>query len=364
MSLLFPMTDQKIYETARQVYLKHFEKDPNLDQEYDDRRKRLMYDDILINLEYIKTAIVLDDGKIVMDYAIWIYHLLCSLMKDIDADRIKEQMIMHYEILNETLSEALPPSEASAADQIIKSAIEATREEADQQSVFTDVFSSKYLDIKKNYLEKLLKTDTRGAIKVILDAVESGIALEEVYIDILQEVMHQVGEMWHKNMISIDKEHYCTSTTQTAISQLYPMIFSQTRKGYKLIACCVGSELHEMGMRMVSDLVELNGWDSIYLGAGVPIHAVLSSIKENEPDLVGFSVTMPQHLPLCRDYIKSVRNQFPQVKIAVGGRAFSTTNHLWASWDIDIYAENASEFIRWAKNNIEQKDPFNGQFPD
>ena len=150
-------------------------------------------------------------------------------------------------------------------------------------------FTEKHMQYKKKYLEMLLKTDTRGAIEVVQEAIEKGVDLEEIYINILQEVMYQVGELWHKNLITVDKEHYCTSTTQMALSQFYPIIFSKGRKGYKIVACCVGSELHEMGMRMVSDLFELNGWDSIYLGAGVPINAVITSIKENKPDLVGFS---------------------------------------------------------------------------
>ena len=49
MSLLH-VSDEKVSRLARIIYDKHFELDPKLDVEYDDRRKRLMYEDILYNL--------------------------------------------------------------------------------------------------------------------------------------------------------------------------------------------------------------------------------------------------------------------------------------------------------------------------
>jgi len=164
--------------------------------------------------------------------------------------------------------------------------------------------------------------------------------------------MVEVGDLWHQNQISVDKEHYCTSTTQTALSQFYPIIFDRPRNGFKMITCCVGSELHEMGIRMVSDLFEYYGWDSIYLGAAVPKEAILRSIAENKPDLIGLSVTMPQHLELCSDIVKGIKESFPDLKIAVGGRAFAFTNDLWKKWNVDISTENASQLVAWANDNI------------
>ena len=118
------------------------------------------------------------------------------------------------------------------------------------------------------------------------------------------------------------------------------------------MTCCVGTELHEMGMRMISDLFEYNGWDSIYLGAGVPKSAIMSAVRENNPKVVALSVTMPQHLTLCLEYVNAIRKEFQDVKIAVGGRAFLTSDKLWEKWDIDCYADNALNFVQWANKTF------------
>lgn len=342
----------KVINIARKVYDKHFEIDPKLDSEYDDHRKKLMYDDILINIGYLDTAMEFDDPKIFGDYAIWIYQLLCFIMKDINNERIKEHMIVHYQILNDTIASVLDEKEAEKADQFIRYAIELTKKEKMELSLTSKFELSNYVEVNKKYLDYLLKNDTKGAYKFIESLLKIGYTLEEIYIDILQEVMYEVGEMWHKQIISVDKEHYCTSTTQVILSQFYPLIFSSDKKNAKILTCTVGSELHEMGARMISDLFEFYGWDSIYLGAAVPNEFVIKAIEENKPDLIALSVTMPQHLAICHNLVKLIKEKNITAKIAVGGRGFHSTDKLWEKWGVDISTENALQLVKWAETNI------------
>lgn len=56
--------------------------------------------------------------------------------------------------------------------------------------------------------------------------------------------------------ITVDAEHYCTSVTQMAMAQMYPVLFANERKNKTLLCACPGTELYEMGARMVADLFE------------------------------------------------------------------------------------------------------------
>ena len=140
MSLLFSETDERTIEIARAVYQKHFTRDPKLEKEYDERRKRIMYDDILVNIGYLNAAVLLNDERLFVDYARWIYRLLVSLMKDIDKNRIKEQMIIHYEVLYETLSEYLSADDTAKAKEHIENAILATEKAAESEKYEEQVF--------------------------------------------------------------------------------------------------------------------------------------------------------------------------------------------------------------------------------
>ena len=151
------------------------------------------------------------------------------------------------------------------------------------------------------------------------------------------------------------KEHYCTSVTQMAMSQMYPQLFSSERKNRRILCACPGTELHEMGSRMVADLFENDGWDSTYLGAAVPVDAMLQSIGEQTPDLVALSVTMPQHLMTCRDLVDAIRAAFPTLKIAVGGKAFQSTHDIWNQWPVDLYTTDTRQLLTEANRLLPSK---------
>ncbi len=53
--------------------------------------------------------------------------------------------------------------------------------------------------------------------------MERGIPLSDVYVEILAESMRRNGELWHTAQLTVDTEHYCTSVTQMAMAQLYPL---------------------------------------------------------------------------------------------------------------------------------------------
>lgn len=354
MSLLVGINDPAIIEIAQKVYNTQFAQNPSLDKLYDDRQKQLFYQDILYNIGYLHTAIKLEDKNIFTTYAIWLYELLCSIMKNLDRNVIKDQMVEHYSLL---ISEApsLFSGEAVQLSQLYLNAAIVATEIAVTNIPFSDRFlSGKHVAIRQTYIDALLRSKTHEAAKIIVDA-SSDIPLVEIFEDILEETMHEIGELWHRNQITIDKEHYCTSTTQMVLSQFYPVIFAQNRHNLTLLSCCVGSELHEMGGRMVSDLFEYNGWDSIYLGAAVPKASILAAVREHNPDLVSLSVTMPHYLIDCREIVDALREEFPSLKIAVGGGAFESTDHLWQKWPIDIYTRKASELTKWAQEQFLQE---------
>jgi methanogenic corrinoid protein MtbC1 len=352
MSLLMRVANEKTESLAKRVFDRHFEMDPRLHKEYDERRKMLMYEDILYNLGYLDAAVTLHDDHIFMNYAVWLYHLMCGLMKDLPKERLRDQMITHYTILSEEIGGILSDEDAVRARQYIALAIDATQKECVIYQESDRFQSGNYCDIKSDYLQCMLGNNTKGAFQVVENASQSGVTLPSVYIDILQEVMYEVGNLWQQSRMTVATEHYCTSTTQVALSQFYPVIFNSPRNGHRILTLCVGSELHEMGIRMVSDLFEYHGWDSIYLGAAVPKAAILHAIEEYQPELIGLSVTMPQHLPDCLDIVNEIRAKYRDVKIAVGGRAFQTTNQIWKNWDIDTYSEDANQFVAWAADNI------------
>ncbi len=195
-----------------------------------------------------------------------------------------------------------------------------------------------------DYLAALLAFDRRLATCLITDAVANGVLVKDIYLDVFQPVMYEIGRLWQLGEISVAQEHYCTSVTQFTMSLLYPHIFSDNRtKERCLVATCASGEQHEIGMRMVADIFELEGWNTHFLGANVPKEGVIRMLADVHADVLAVSTTLAANLPKAADLIAAVRAEpgLAKVKIIVGGNVFQDGPDLWRSVKADGSASNA-----------------------
>lgn len=350
MSLLLTDQNPGFQQLTNEIYRRQLEQDRPLDRQLDERAKLLMLEDVRYNVDFLRTAFELDDPGLYAGYARWVYQLLLPLMTWCTRERLRDIMVDHYELVRSCAKKAAPADARPRLDAILDAAVEATVDECAHETP-APADPERYRDERQRYLDCLLRADSKGAMTLVVQFLNDGIPLDDIYVAIVAQAMRTVGSMWHRHEISVDAEHCCTSITQMALAQLYPVVFEQEREGRTVVVACVGSELHELGARMVADLFEYHGWDSVYLGAAVPVAATESAIREHRPDLAVLSVTMPQHLPLCKEAVEHLRRSCPDVRIAVGGNAFSSTE-AWRSWGADVRTDNAEELVRWAKDAV------------
>lgn len=324
-----------------------YERESKAKEEYfnslSDRVKKIIYRDTRYNIDYLYTTYVLGDKKIMNTYAVWLYELMVGIHKQrFTREQTREYVLFHLESIRETIPDVVSKEKQQKLQEIIEEAQECIRTYRPSDNPKKD---SRYEKEIEDYMNCLFRKDTRKAIGMIRGYIDQGIDLDDIYVEILSESMKRVGELWHTAEITVDTEHYCTSVTQMAMAQMYDLLFDGERKNKTILSVCPGMELHEMGARIVTDLFENHGWDSIFLGAAVPVDYILDSVRENRPDLVTLSVSMPQHLMDCEQAVREIRSQFPNIKIAVGGKAFESTNDIWKKWPIDIYSKDARELL-------------------
>ncbi len=213
---------------------------------------------------------------------------------------------------------------------------------------FNDGFESAINDTDEidEFLQYLLHMKNTEATHYIQNLLHTGTDIKEIYLKILQPTMHITGELWKKRKISVAKEHYITAMVQNIIGQLYPYLFTDKQSiQYRLTAVCAGSELHEIGVRMLADFYELGGWDTHYLGSNLPISEVVQHLLESPADVLAISATTARSLDDVTELIKHVRShpKLKHTKIMVGGKLFNDIPTLLESLDIDGYAKNAEE---------------------
>lgn len=177
-------------------------------------------------------------------------------------------------------------------------------------------------EIYDQYLENLVSGNRNKCREIVETLMKANIEIKDLYINLFQTSMYQVGDMWESNQISVATEHLATSITESLMTLIYPNIFSKEHTGKRAIITCIANEFHQIGARMVADIFEINGWDGYFLGTNTPIQDLINFIQIKNPDLVCFSLSVYFNINELIKTLEAVRSQYPKLRIIVGGQAF------------------------------------------
>ncbi|MBW3570247.1 MAG: cobalamin-dependent protein [Gemmatimonadetes bacterium] len=208
---------------------------------------------------------------------------------------------------------------------------------------------------RARYLAALRAGSRRDALAAVDDALGQGMPVRTLYLQVFQPAMHEIGRLWQENRISVADEHLATAITQLAMSRLYERLFGgRTEAGPLLIAACAEDERHELGLRMICDLLELEGWDTVFLGASVPVEDLVRMVVDRRPEVVALSAAITPHLSRVRQAVDAIRSALPErgPVIAVGGRAFAADPALAERVGADLTAKDAVEVAERLKERF------------
>jgi len=173
-------------------------------------------------------------------------------------------------------------------------------------------------------LSFLLKGDRQGAANVVNGLLENGEEVQHIYENTIKPAMYRVGEMWERGEISVASEHLASAIVESILGQLYYKIISGTGTGNKkVVISTVENEAHQIGAKMVSDVFELHGWNSHFLGANTPVEELLKYIEMVRPDILSLSMSIDSHLDYLEKTIERIREEFPQLLILIGGQGLN-----------------------------------------
>jgi MerR family transcriptional regulator, light-induced transcriptional regulator len=184
--------------------------------------------------------------------------------------------------------------------------------------------------LSRLYLDAVRAADAPGAFRIAAGALASGMTIPELYQRVIAPAMHEVGELWSKGALTVADEHLATALTHRVLAALRPPVWvgvggesdSGIAKGRVMLAAVEG-EQHVLGLRMAADVLEDAGFETIYLGADVPVGALLQALDSLSPDLLALSATMPELGPELDQVAAAVGRTHPRLGLLIGGQAAS-----------------------------------------
>jgi methanogenic corrinoid protein MtbC1 len=200
----------------------------------------------------------------------------------------------------------------------------------------------------QRYLQATLRPDMRAALQVATEYIHTPIKIATWWECIIRPTMYEIGHRWEQGEISVGQEHLATAITQRVMAHFYPQILDLPRcKGSVVVATSPG-ELHEIGARIVSDLLEMNGWNAHYTGANTPASSIVSLLAQTKARCLCISTTLLDNLPAVKALIAQVRSArlSSAPLIMVGGQAYQSAPNLWREVGADRFARSARAGIR------------------
>jgi len=176
--------------------------------------------------------------------------------------------------------------------------------------------------VYQQYLAALLAGERAECVAIMQNICSEGVGLKDLYVNLFQRALYEVGDLWEHHRISVAVEHLATAITECLLAQVQPRIFCGPPRKRSIIIACVADEYHQLGGRMVADLCELHGWRGHFLGANTSLPDLLHMIAERRPNMVGLSLSIFFNLPVLLNALDALKVEYPGMPIVVGGQAF------------------------------------------
>jgi methanogenic corrinoid protein MtbC1 len=208
--------------------------------------------------------------------------------------------------------------------------------------------------LARGYLGALLKGEWPIASRLILDSVQAGISVKDIYWHVFQPSQYEIGRLWQLNRITLAQERHCAAAMQLTMSQFYPHLFATGKGAGTLIATCLAGDGQEIGLRKVAEFFELEGWNTFYLGTSSPRQAMDETVIQCQAQVLAVSPTIAYPLHAVVDLIRKVRASpaCQSVKILVGGYPFRLAPEFWRSADGSGRGSNVPQAIALASRLI------------
>lgn len=179
-------------------------------------------------------------------------------------------------------------------------------------------------NLRIRFLENLLAGNRAACSEITRNFLSINPSIEDLYEELFKTSLYKVGKLWETNQISVATEHLATAITEGILNELFETIISKKRYQKTVVLACVEKELHQVGIKMVADIFEKNGWDSFFLGTGIPTGELLRFVRQAKPDMLAISLSVYFNLSNLLQMITRIRAEFPELIILLGGQAIQS----------------------------------------
>ena len=291
---------------------------------------------LAVRVEELAAAVAVNRPRLFISQVQWGKAVLEA--RGILPNTFRDSLVCLQEVLRSELPEHLRDLAAEYVDQALEAYDEPIAYLSSELATDTELGR-----LASTYLLALLEGDRRRASRLVLDSLDRGQDVRDLYLQVLLPAQQELGRMWLFGEINVAEEHFASQTTKSVMAQLLARVKLQPSNGKTMLAAAVAGNQHDIGLQAVADFFEMDGWKTISLGANVPTRDLVQVIDCFKVDLLGMSVSQTTQFEAVKTAIQAVRDgvRGEEIKVLLGGAALTDPDGLEKELGADFYAADA-----------------------
>jgi 5-methyltetrahydrofolate--homocysteine methyltransferase len=206
------------------------------------------------------------------------------------------------------------------------------------------------MDWKREIYDKVIMGDAEGVRTHAEQALEQGLAAEELLNDALIAAMAEVGDRFERREFFVPEMLIAARAMKAGVAVLKPLLGQEgLGAAGTVVIGTVSGDLHDIGKNLVIMMLEGAGFRVIDLGVDVSAEGFVQAIRDHSPQLLGMSALLTTTMLSMTSTIEAIEKAGlrDKVKVMVGGAP--VTQRFAESIGADIYGQDANAAVRKAK---------------
>jgi methanogenic corrinoid protein MtbC1 len=319
----------------------YFQRHPEFGEDIRRKISPQCHSDVDHHFQFLKAALIHENEHIFIQYACWLDEVFRGRGVPL------EHLSLSFELIADYIESTLSHRELSISARSLLTKARTCLDGQGSKAIMSRGTNRLKLSGCDEFTQALIEGDGAKAKSVTHKMIKSGHGLIDIGVGMMQPALYEVGLQWQANRISVAQEHLAVAISQNMLARAMMVEEYAEPVGKKALFACIENNFHCFGLRIISDAVEIKGWDVDYLGADTPSSAVITHIDQRQPDMVGLSASMPGQLVAMSSLIDNIKSEFGPAKpdIVVGGQALSWFDHLPVGFGADAWFPDARSLV-------------------
>ncbi len=215
-------------------------------------------------------------------------------------------------------------------------------------------------DTAKVYAKAAIAGDEAGCTRLVDSLIRQGAPLVRVYYHLFTEALKLIGKWCDVDAIDEGQEHLAIGITERMMARVIQYAGPVQPNGMSVVLGCSEGNWHSIALRMVSDVMRLNGWHTLYMGPNVPTRAFLSSVRDHRPSAVLVSCQSEANADGCAETLKALQEIRDQREVTfmlgAGGAAVVKNPQRYVDAGADFTAADLMVFSEEVLPRMEHRE--------